>query len=69
MSAVNADTGGGPRHALGRCSEKKETRRCALLAGELPARGGILAALRRSPLVGEELDLTRPQMEGRPVDL
>jgi hypothetical protein len=29
------------------------------LAGETPKKGGILAALRRSPLVGADLDLTR----------
>lgn len=38
-------------------------------AGEPPKRGGILAALRRSPLVGSDLDLTRPREEGRKVDL
>jgi hypothetical protein len=32
-------------------------------------KGGILQALRRSPLVGAELDLTRPQVNGRKVDL
>lgn len=31
--------------------------------------GGILAALRRSPLVGVDLDLSRPRIEGRRVDL
>lgn len=31
--------------------------------------GGILAALRRSPLVGADLDLTRPRDAGRKVDL
>ncbi|MGY3582669.1 hypothetical protein ACVIGB_008264 [Bradyrhizobium sp. USDA 4341] len=31
--------------------------------------GGILNALRRSPLVGADLDLTRPREEGRKVDL
>jgi hypothetical protein len=30
-------------------------------AGEPSTRGGILAALRRSPLVGAHLDLTRPR--------
>ena len=39
------------------------------LLGESPKRGGILAALRRSPLVGAELDLQRPFTEGRAVDL
>jgi hypothetical protein len=39
------------------------------VAGEPPKRGGILAALRRSPLVGAGLDLSRPREEGRSVDL
>lgn len=39
------------------------------MAGEPPRKGGILAALRRSPLVGAELDLHRPREEGRNVDL
>ena len=35
-----------------------------------PARkGGILAALRRSPLVGADLDLPRSREAGRKVDL
>jgi hypothetical protein len=35
-----------------------------------PARkGGILAALRRSPLVGAELNLIRPRIDGRKVSL
>lgn len=37
--------------------------------GEPPRKGGILAALRRSPLVGAELDLTRPSEEGREVEI
>lgn len=37
------------------------------IAGEPPGKGGILAALRRSPLVGAKLDLTRPRGEGRKV--
>ena len=38
---------------------------------EAPARkpGGILAALRRSPLVGVELDLTRERGDGRDIGL
>ena len=32
-------------------------------------KGGILRALRSSPLVGEELDLTRPAIVGRKVKL
>ena len=39
------------------------------IAGEPPKKGGILAALRRSPLVGADLDLTRPREEGRKVDI
>ena len=39
------------------------------IAGELPEKGGILAALRRSPLVGADLDLTRSREEGRKIDL
>ena len=39
------------------------------IAGEAPSKGGILAALRRSPLVGADLDLSRPREEGRAVDL
>jgi len=37
------------------------------IAGEPPKKGGILAALRRSPLVGAELDLTRG--EGRKIEI
>ena len=40
----------------------------ALVTGEQPKPGGILSALRRSPLVGTELDLSRPRVEGRGVD-
>jgi len=32
-------------------------------------KGGILAALRRSPLVGADLNLGRPKIRGRRVDL
>ena len=42
---------------------------CRSLAGEPPKKGGILAALRRSPLVGADLDLTRSRDAGRKVDL
>jgi len=38
-----------------------------VIAGEPPQTGGILAALRRSPLVGAELDLQRPREAGRDV--
>lgn len=39
------------------------------IAGEPPRKGGILAALRRSPLVDADLDLTRPREEGRKVQI
>ncbi len=39
------------------------------IRGEQPKEGGILAALRRSPLVGAELELTRTFEPGRNVDL
>jgi hypothetical protein len=39
------------------------------IAGEPPQKGGILAALRRSPLVGADLNLARSQEPGRKVDV
>ena len=39
------------------------------VAGEPPRTGGILAALRRSPLVGADLDLQRPREEARGVEI
>lgn len=39
------------------------------IGGEPPRKGGILAALRRSPLVGADLDLPRSRETGRKVDL
>lgn len=39
------------------------------VAGKPSSPGGILAALRRSPLVGANLDLSRSREEGRKVDL
>jgi transposase len=39
------------------------------ISGEPPKKGGILAALLRSPLVGADIDLTRPREEGRKVDI
>lgn len=39
------------------------------IAGEPPKKGGVLAALRRSPLVGADLDLSRPREEGRKVEI
>jgi hypothetical protein len=49
-----------------------ETIRASLnrtIAGEPPQNGGILAALRRSPLVGADLDLERPREAGRSTGL
>jgi hypothetical protein len=39
------------------------------IAGQPPRKGGILEALRRSPLVGADLDLKRSHEQGRKVDL
>ncbi len=39
------------------------------ISGEPPKKGGILKALLASPLIGSELDLTRPREEGRRVDI
>lgn len=39
------------------------------VSGQPPRKGGILAALRRSPLVGADLDLTRPRDQGRKVEI
>jgi hypothetical protein len=36
---------------------------------DAPLKGGILAALRRSPLVGADLVMERPAVAGRKVDL
>ena len=36
---------------------------------DAPAKGGIVAALRRSPLVGADLIMERPAVAGRRVDL
>lgn len=39
------------------------------VSGESPKKGGILAALRRSPLVGADLNLERSRDKARDVDL
>jgi hypothetical protein len=39
------------------------------IASEPRSVGGILAALRRSPLVGADIHLARPRESGRKVDL
>ena len=38
-----------------------------LAGAQPPSKGGILAALRRSPLVGADLELHRPMIPGRDV--
>jgi hypothetical protein len=37
--------------------------------GEPPKKGGILAALRRSPLVGADIEIARHREEGREIDI
>jgi adenylate kinase family enzyme len=39
------------------------------LAADAPKKGGILAALRRSPMVGSDLNLSRSSETGREIDL
>jgi hypothetical protein len=39
------------------------------ISGEPPKKGGILSALRRSPLIDAGLDLKRPVTPARKVDL
>jgi hypothetical protein len=39
------------------------------ISGEPAKKGGILAALRRSPLVGADLNLAHPRIDGRKVNL
>lgn len=53
----------GPEAELARAAVAKA------VAGAPPKPGGILSALRRSPLVGADLDLGRPREEGRETDL
>jgi hypothetical protein len=50
-------------------AERVRTAVSRSLSGEPPRTGGIAAALRRSPLVGAELDLERLQADERAVDL
>ncbi|MBM3557295.1 MAG: hypothetical protein FJX47_17285 [Alphaproteobacteria bacterium] len=40
-----------------------------MVVGKRSVRGGILAALRRSPLVGADIDLSRSRDIGRKVDI
>ncbi len=39
------------------------------ISGEPPKKGGVLAVLRRSPLVGATPDLTRPRKGGRKIKI
>lgn len=62
--------------ALARALAERTPRAAGLRAAvrramtEAPAqKGGILTALRRSPLVDADLDLTRPRERGRPIEL
>ena len=50
-------------------AERLRTNLTQVLDERTPKTGGILAALRRSPLVGLDLDLTRADEEGRGIDL
>jgi len=58
LAEDNTDTGRNFRAAL-----------CRNMEGEPASTGGILAALRRSPLVGADLNLSREETAGRAVDL
>jgi hypothetical protein len=55
--------GNGPEAAQARTMVQQ------IVSGEPPRQGGILRALRRSPLVSADLDLSRAREEGRKVDL
>lgn len=54
---------GGPEAARIRASVAQT------ISGDPPRTGGILAALRRSPLVGADLDLSRDPAPERKIDL
>lgn len=62
-SLARALSEGGPEAVLIRARVRQT------IEGEAPVRGGILRALRRSPLVGEELQIVRDVVPGRRVDL
>ena len=62
-SLANRLAGDGPDSARIRAAIRRT------ITGEPPKKGGILNALRRSPLVGADLDLKRPVTAGRKVDL
>ena len=50
-------------------AEQTRQRVKALVSGKPAKPGSILSALRGSPLVGADLDLSRPREKGRRVDL
>jgi hypothetical protein len=56
---------------LAESSEEAQAIRATVrqLSSEPQNKGGILAALRRSPLVGADLNLARLRIDGRRVDL
>jgi hypothetical protein len=62
-SLANQLAAGGPDSAKIRAVIRRT------ITGEPAKKGGILNALRRSPLVGADLDLKRPMAAGREVDL
>ena len=62
-SLANHLAGDGPDSARIRAAVRRT------IAGKPPKKGGILRALRQSPLVGADLDLKRAVMAGRQVDL
>ena len=62
--------------ALARClaeggpeAEQKRVAVRELVVDRLPKPGGILKALRHSPLVGANIDFMRPRGDGRRIDL
>jgi len=58
------------RHLAGEGPDAEQARQTVkALVAESPKSGDILSSLRRSPLVGADLDLSRPREEGRRVDL
>jgi hypothetical protein len=65
-----------PHPLLARCLAKNGPEATLLrtvasqtITGGLPKKGGILVALRRSLMVGADLDLTHAREEGRKVEL
>lgn len=59
------------RHLAGDGPEAEQARETvrSLVSGKTTKPGGVLEALRSSPLVGSDIDLSRPREEGRKVDL